>query len=359
MTLVGWSLMRRIRLAVALLVTTVAVAASGCTDLLVPASPEDHNIEDFEAAWTFIDSLYPMFTEKGIDWDSVYAWYRPRAETAHGDEGHQILHDLVATLRDGHAYYQTVGGGVVFPFVSPRLRRDRPTFSPYVVRRYVRGELKLAANRKLEYGFLEGNLGYLRLPTFDPGYLLDDFAAVMRDLSDTEALVIDVRNNVGGKLKNVAGVVRWFVDSTMRWSDGFSQREILKDIEPPIEPADPAPGYGGPVVVLINGGARSAGDIFPELMRQLPRVTLVGDTTAGMACQDASDLEGDLRLPGGNSIHIPTECLRRYDAVPIERFGVPADLRVTQTEDDVRAGRDPQLERAIALLRASGAHDLF
>ena len=95
----------------ALSVVALAAVAGGCGDLLVPGSPRNLNVEDFEAAWSFIDSIYPMFDEKGIDWDSVYTVFRPRADVSRGDEGQQILHDLVESIRDGHAYYQTKGGG--------------------------------------------------------------------------------------------------------------------------------------------------------------------------------------------------------------------------------------------------------
>jgi hypothetical protein len=332
-------------------VLALASVALGCGDLFVTGSSKDPAVGDFEAAWTFIDSIYPMFQEKGIDWDSVYARYRPLAEAARGDDWHQLLHDLVETLRDGHAYYQTAGGGVVFPFVSHRLRRDQATFSPYVTRRYFPGELTVTENRKIEYGILEGDLGYLRLSTFDQPHLLDDFPTVMGSLMGTDGLVIDIRNNTGGEMRNVSRVVGWFIDEPMKWSDGFSQREVLEDVEPPMQPHGSPGPYSLPVVVLVNGAARSAGDLFAEVMRQLPQVTLVGDTTTGIACQDYADLDGDLTLPSGASIHIPTGCMRRYDGVPVEWFAVPPDVRITQTAEDLRKGRDLQLEKAIALLK--------
>ncbi len=323
----------------------------GCGDLLLPTPVPNRSLEDFEAAWSFIDSLYPMFQEKGIDWDSVYTAYRPRAEEARGDDIHQILHDLVETLRDGHAYYSTRGGGPVFAYVSHRYRRDKPTFSPYLVRRYVPGGLSLAGNRTVEYGMLEENLGYLRLSTFDPDRMLDDFPSVMHALAGTAGLVLDIRNNNGGELANVAGVVRWFIDSPMRWPDAFTRRGVWEDYEPPIQPVSPITRYGQSVVLLANGASQSAADMMAALMRHLPEVTLVGDTTTGIACQDHEDIEGDLRLPGGLHIHIPTGCMRGYDGVPVEWFGVPPDFRVTQTEADLRARRDLQLEAAMALLR--------
>jgi hypothetical protein len=332
-----------------------AATAIGCGELIVPENSENLSVEDFEAAWSFIDSLYPMLREKGIDWDSVHAWYRPKAEVARGDEAHQILHDLVETLRDGHAYYQTVGGGVVFPYVSHRLRRDRSTFSPYVVRRYLSGEMAVTGTRTMEYGFLEGNLGYLRVTTFDPTHMMADLPAVMGFLSGTDGLVLDVRNNDGGELTNVATLVGWFIESPLRWPDAFSQREVMEDVEPPVEPVSPSLRYSPPVAVVVNGAARSAADLLAELMGQIPQVTLVGDTTMGIACQDYDDVNGDFCLPSGPSIHIPTGCFRRYDGVPLEWYGVPPDVRVTQTEQNVREGRDLQLERAVALLKGEAS----
>jgi C-terminal processing protease CtpA/Prc len=332
----------------------LALVASGCGNLLLPDPPPGRAVEDFEAAWSFIDSVYPMLPEKGIDWDSAHAGYRARAEAARGDDIQQILHDLVETLRDGHAYYAARGGGPVFPYLSHRLRRDRSTFSPYLVRRYVDAALVVAGNGSMEHSLLDGDLGYLRLATFERVRMVDELPAVMASRAGTSGLVLDIRNNNGGELENVAGTVRWFLDSTLRWPAAFTRSGPWEDYEPPIEPVSPvSPGarYRKPVVVLANGATRSAGDMMAELMRHLPRVTLVGDTTMGIACQDHEDIEGDLRLPRGLQIHIPTGCIRGYDGVPVEWFGVPPDVRVTQTEADLRAGRDRQLEAAIALLR--------
>jgi hypothetical protein len=58
--------------------------------------------------------------------------------------------------------------------------------------------------------------------------------------------------------------------------------------------------FGDPeVVVLINGASLSSGELFPEVMKQLPNVTVVGDTTAGASCNDHGGFRGDRRLPTG------------------------------------------------------------
>ena len=41
----------------------------------------------------------------------------------------------------------------------------------------------------------------------------------------------------------------------------------------------------------------------------------------------------------------------RYDGLPWEWLGIPPDIRVEQTETDILAGRDKQLEYAIEMLK--------
>jgi C-terminal processing protease CtpA/Prc len=86
-------------------------------------------------------------------------------------------------------------------------------------------------------------------------------------------------------------------------------------------------------------------------MKQLPNVTVVGDTTAGAGCNDREGFRGNRRLPSGKLIHIPTWCITRYDGVPWEVVGIAPDIRVVQTAEDVRQGFDRQLEFALDLLR--------
>jgi C-terminal processing protease CtpA/Prc len=103
--------------------------------------------------------------------------------------------------------------------------------------------------------------------------------------------------------------------------------------------------------VITNGASLSGAELFAEVMKQIPFVTVVGDTTAGGGCNDRDVNDGDRRLPSGKLIHIPTGCILRYDGALIEWNGVTPDVLVTQTEADVLRGRDLQLEFAIELLR--------
>jgi C-terminal processing protease CtpA/Prc len=117
---------------------------------------------------------------------------------------------------------------------------------------------------------------------------------------------------------------------------------------PPFQPQGPFQ-YTSPVVVLINGSTFSAGEFTTEILKQLPQVTAVGDTTGGGSVGGGD--ESLCLLPSGKSISIGFIDIRRYDGLPWEWLGIPPDIRVVQTEADILAGRDKQLEYAIDILK--------
>ena len=59
------------------------------------------------------------------------------------------------------------------------------------------------------------------------------------------------------------------------------------------------------------------------------------------------------RLPGGGELQLSREDYLAPKGRRIEAKGVEPDIVVTRTLADVRAGRDPDLEKAIAVLRSA------
>ncbi len=89
-------------------------------------------------------------------------------------------------------------------------------------------------------------------------------------------------------------------------------------------------------------------------MKQLPNVIAIGDTTGGGSAGGTSEpanARTEYYLPSGKMINIGTVDNRRYDGQPWEWLGIHPDIRVVQTETDINAGRDNQLEYAINMLK--------
>ncbi len=313
----------------------------GCGDLLVNDASSGRNVEEFEAAWKLADRFYPFFQFKNIDWDSLHAVYRPQAEAARGDEIYFVLYDLFSRLKDGHIEIRTEGGFPVATYLWPRYS-DHRTFRPEVVRRYVSAPLRLAGRDRMAYGMLDAGIGYLHISTFKSGDWIQALDEILHRFRSTGGLILDVRNNNGGVSQTYDFVLSRFLTEPMRetihFADGSSKSWTVR-------PAGPFP-YSGRVALLINGASFSAAEIFADLMRRLPNVTLVGDTTGGGG--GASEV---FELPGGKRLKLPVKYFRQSDGSMIEWNGVAPDVLVEQTEADAAAGRDVQLEKAIEVLQ--------
>jgi len=92
--------------------------------------------------------------------------------------------------------------------------------------------------------------------------------------------------------------------------------------------------------------AGSGGDLFPWMWRKFGLGPIVGKRTWG-------GLVGTLGFPilmDGGNITAPNFAIWTADEEwVVENEGVSPDIEVEQTPADVIAGRDPQLERAIAI----------
>jgi len=320
----------------------LCLIVAGCSEMVVGPSGSSRNVDDFESIGQIIRSRYPFLQFKHINWDSLIAVYRPRAEQAQGDEIYTVLHDLLAELKDGHIELRTEGGFPTLTYEWPRLQGGK-AYNPLIVRKYFDRELRVVGSGNMEYEILPDNIGYIYLASFHDGNWVYDLDGILASLSNTKGLIFDVRNNGGGNA-DIANVITsrfssapityyvYLPDGTPRWTET-------------IIPAGQYP-YHKPVVVLINGASFSCAELLPELMKQIPQVTTIGDTTGGGG--GSNDV---FNLPSNKRIRMPTSYLRRFNGEMIEWNGIPPDIRIPQTEADLNQGRDKQLERAIGLLR--------
>jgi hypothetical protein len=318
----------------------------GCKDIYVKPAGSDENMADFEATWNRVSDVYPFLEFKNIDWDALYLVYQKRTKDAQGDEFIQVLCDLLAELKDGHIYFELKGGTQIYPWYPARYFKDKHTYSPFVVRKYFDRELIVTESGSTEYGILPQNIGYIFLSDFHENYLMVEFPAIINSLKNTKGIIIDIRQRRGGTPQNVAAVVSHFTQEQIAWPEFHLLDQIIE-----IDPIQPkSPYFGNQVVVLINGSTFSAGELCTEVLKQLPTVTAVGDTTGGGGVASSSyppDALGEYFLPSGKLIYIGTGYFERYDGQFFEWLGIPPDIRVVNTTFEIENGIDKQLEFAI------------
>ncbi|MFC2124021.1 S41 family peptidase [Bacteroidota bacterium] len=315
----------------------------------VPVS--NQNIEDFEVVWESVNSVYPYLDFKQIDWGQIYNTYRPQAEKAVGDEIFDVLSGMLHELKDGHVYLTTAGGYKMKPYIPVRSLKNRYAYSPLVVHKYFNNGIHITGPWELEYGITDSNVGYIYISSFGSHIdFVNDLNAALEYTRDTKGLIIDVRHNIGGDGKNTHVVVSKFLLNPLKSLDTYVLGELQDETY--IQP-DEDYQYFNHVIVLINGVCFSATESFAELMKQVPTVTVVGDTTGGGSAGFYGyepPASGNFQLPSGKMIHIGTMDIRRYDDLPFEWIGISPDIQVSQTEADINNGRDKQLEYAIEFI---------
>jgi tricorn protease len=150
-----------------------------------------------------------------------------------------------------------------------------------------------------------------------------------------DAIIVDERFNGGGS------VADYYIDILKRPLSSMWAMRYGADLKMP------AASIQGPKALIIDETAGSGGDLFPWMWRQSNLGPIIGKRTWG-------GLVGTLGFPvlmDGGSITAPNLAFWTPETGwDVENEGVPPDIEVEQTPADVIAGRDPQLERAIAVV---------
>lgn len=153
-----------------------------------------------------------------------------------------------------------------------------------------RAEIAVDARRR-NAGFVEvkrlpGNIGYLRLDNFfSPEEAGPRAAAAMTFLADTDALIIDLRDNHGGDPATVAIMVSYLYNdydtvhiNDIYWRPDNSTRQFWN------APSLPGRRYPKkPVYALSSKRTFSGGEELLYDLKNLKRATLVGETSGGGA----------------------------------------------------------------------------
>lgn len=148
----------------------------------------------------------------------------------------------------------------------------------------------LAHNRQLNFGFerverLPGNIGYLDLRFFAAPELGGaTAAAAMSLLGNSDALIIDLRRNIGGEPAMIALVTSYLFDgepvhlNDIYWRPDDSTQQFWT------LPYVPGPRLAGKdVYVLTSHDTFSGGEEFANNLKVLRRATLLGEVTGGGA----------------------------------------------------------------------------
>lgn len=324
---------------------------------------------NFRVFWQYFQENYAFFELRGLDWQAVSRQWTQHINEQVSPEGLlDTLREILIQLGDSHATLsagtQEISTKKPHALVRQWQRefnsseflglyaRGIPRLNDALQRSILKSTGKSALNGQLLWGQVQPGVGYLAAFSlmdiyagFDQlhyaGFEVANLAylqrleealdAIMADLGGMQAIIFDMRFNLGGHDGAGLAVARRFADrerlvftKQARSGSGFTAPQPVL-----LQPLQGA-GFTRPVALLTSEATASAAEVLVHGMMALPHVTRVGGTTRGVL----SDMLL-MQLPNGWKVSLSNEIYRVPDGCCYEGSGVPPQVdAITFIESD-------------------------
>lgn len=189
---------------------------------------------------------------------------------------------------------------------------------------------------------MKGSVAYVKVSHFNED-TESAFADAVRQalVKKPKGMILDLRNNPGGFLDTAVQMASYWVDGETVVVEKYDETKkdeykgrvsaLLKDM---------------PTIVLVNQGSASASEIVSGALQDYGKARLVGKKTFGKG--SVQDLQ---RLKDGSALKITVAKWLTPKGRMINELGIDPDIEVDIKDEDIVAGKDPQLDKALELLK--------
>jgi carboxyl-terminal processing protease len=192
------------------------------------------------------------------------------------------------------------------------------------------------------YEIKEGNIAYVKISQFG-----DDTVSKMKEtvrkilIDNPKGLILDLRNNPGGYLDGAINILGYWIKDSVAVKEKYYDGRIeeyrsdgkgeLKNLK---------------TIVLINQGSASGSEIVAGALADYGSAKLVGKKSFGKGSVQEYE-----ELRGGSAIKITIAEWLTPQNRSINENGIEPDFDVDLTEEDYNNDKDPQLDKAMELLK--------
>jgi carboxyl-terminal processing protease len=191
-------------------------------------------------------------------------------------------------------------------------------------------------------GEVKDGIGILTMRRFDSETsALAKKAAEDFKRNNVKGVIVDLRGNGGGYLTAAQDVAGMWLDNKIIVSErrgGEVQEELRSNSNPILKDV--------PTVVLVDESSASASEIVAGALQDYGAAQLVGQTTFGKGT-----VQKLVSLDNGAQLKVTIARWYTPKGRNITSEGIKPDKEIELSADDVNAGRDPQKDAAITLLK--------
>jgi carboxyl-terminal processing protease len=195
---------------------------------------------------------------------------------------------------------------------------------------------------------LANNIAYIQISTFGDSTASDlhkQLAALMAQ--NPNGLILDLRYDGGGLLEIAVSVASEFIPNgvivTEKSGNGTLTAHNAK-------PGGLATNKSLPMIVLVNAYSASASEIVAGALQDTGRAKLLGVTTYGKGTAQFWIPLSNNKTDNQGAVAVTIARWLTPNGRTIDKKGLTPDIVVPMTTDDVKAGKDPQLDAAVKQL---------
>jgi len=185
------------------------------------------------------------------------------------------------------------------------------------------------------------DIGYIRISSFTsrtPDELTKEIEAAMG--RGVKGLILDVRGNPGGLLNETVQIADMFLDR------GLVLTQVDREGKQTRYEARDGTLTDLPLVIVQDEFSASGSEVLAAALQEDGRATVVGAKSFGKGT-----VNHVRELQNGGAVYVSIARWLTPDGNQIEGAGVTPDVPVTLTPEDIEAGRDVAVFRAIDVLR--------
>lgn len=330
------------------LLTVLLSSAVSCEKLFFEPEPGTDPESLFEQFWGTYNTDYAPFEERGVDWDEVYATYRPMVDEQTTEEKlYDIMKNMLSGFNDSHIKFTVPGKQIYSPNIYYGTLFEDELFDIELVKNnYFTGKVVEYDGGYVVSSWID-EVAYIWFKGVGQGFL--EFNSILDGFKDAKALIIDLRHNGGGTLTYAFAEMGRLTDEVRlthrsRTKNGPGRNDYDEWFDWNLYPSGEY--FDKPLVLLTDRYTVSAGERATMALKALPNLIHIGDTTNG----SLSTMIGR-ELSNGWYFTVCPQQIEFIDGKSYEGTGLIPDVVVENTMEEMSAGTDKQLETAIDYLK--------